>query len=37
MSFTYDDARNAAWFPLQSLPTLAFDHAEIMAKALARP
>ena len=25
-----DDAANAEWFPLSALPTLAFDHADIM-------
>ena len=29
-----DDAAKAAWFPLSALPPLAFDHADIMAKAI---
>ncbi|MBQ8713919.1 MAG: NUDIX hydrolase [Prevotella sp.] len=29
-----DDAAKAAWFPLSTLPPLAFDHADIMAKAI---
>ena len=28
-----DDAAEARWFPLSELPPLAFDHAEIIAKA----
>ena len=30
-----DDAAKAAWFPLASLPDLAFDHQDIMADAIA--
>ena len=30
------DARQAQWFPITSLPPVAFDHAEILATALAR-
>lgn len=29
-----DDAANAEWFPINALPTLAFDHDEIMADAI---
>jgi len=29
-----DDAKEARWFPLDELPPLAFDHAEIMQKAI---
>lgn len=29
-----DDAANAKWWPLDELPTLAFDHDEIMKKAI---
>lgn len=28
-----DDAKRAQWFPLSQLPSLAFDHAEILEKA----
>ena len=31
-----DDARQAKWFSLKAMPELAFDHAEILAKALDR-
>src|SRR5213079_1478084 len=30
------DAANAQWFPVSSVPRLAFDHADILATALAR-
>ena len=30
------DAKNAAWFAINEIPTLAFDHATILAEALAR-
>lgn len=30
------DARQAAWFPVSSVPSLAFDHAQILATGLAR-
>lgn len=30
-----DDAAKAAWFPLSSLPNLAFDHQDIMTDAIA--
>jgi len=29
-----DDAADAAWFPVNSLPTLAFDHAEVVRQFL---
>lgn len=29
-----DDARKAQWFPLSDLPQLAFDHAEILQRAI---
>ena len=29
-----DDAKEARWFPLENLPPLAFDHAEIISSAL---
>lgn len=29
-----DDAKEAQWFPIKNLPTLAFDHLEIIEKAL---
>lgn len=31
-----DDAKEARWFPLDSLPQLAFDHGEILQKAIKR-
>ena len=31
-----DDAREARWFPVGALPPLAFDHAEIIQKAINR-
>lgn len=30
-----DDAAKAQWFPLSELPTLAFDHTDIMEDAIA--
>ncbi len=32
--FAGDDASKASWFPVDNLPRLAFDHDEIMKKAL---
>lgn len=29
-----DDAKEARWFPINNLPDLAFDHGDVMAKAL---
>jgi 8-oxo-dGTP diphosphatase len=29
-----DDAANAEWWPLSTLPVLAFDHADIMTDAM---
>lgn len=31
-----DDARRAQWFPIDALPPLAFDHADIMRNAIAK-
>ena len=31
-----DDARNAKWFDIETLPDLAFDHAEIISMAIKR-
>jgi 8-oxo-dGTP diphosphatase len=31
-----DDARKAQWFPVRSLPSLAFDHTRIIADAVAK-
>ena len=31
-----DDARNAKWYPLNQVPELAFDHAQILRKAIIR-
>lgn len=32
-----DDAKNVCWFNIKKLPSLAFDHAEIIKEALLRP
>ncbi len=32
-----DDAKNVSWFNIKKLPSLAFDHAEIINEALIRP
>ena len=34
IAFWADDARRARWFPFTRLPRLAFDHAEILRRAL---
>ncbi len=31
-----DDARKAQWFPIHGLPSLAFDHAQIIADAVSK-